>query len=199
MEASSGDTYYFNKDTGETSWEEPKPIQAPPRTAKTPRGFRKGNNEFAKSFKDLKKTSTLAPGWEAIVDADSGDYYYFNKDTGETSWEEPKPIQAPPRTAKTPRGFRKGNNEFAKSFKDLKKTSTLAPGWEAIVDADSGDYYYFNKDTGETSWEEPKPIQAPPRTAKTPRGSQKRQQRIRKVVQRFEEDIYISPGMGGDR
>ena len=119
----------------------------------------------------MKKTSTLAPGWEAIVDADSGDYYYFNKDTGETSWEEPKPIQAPPRTAKTPRGFRNKDTAFSKSFKDLKKTATLPDGWEAIVDGDSDDTYFFNKLTGETTWDAP--IKPPERTAKTPKGFRK--------------------------
>eukprot|EP00943_MAST-04B_sp_MAST-4B-sp1_P002502 g2502.t1 len=171
VEAESGDTYYFNKDTGETTWDEPKPIQAPPRTAKTPKGFRKGN-DFSKSFHDLKKSATLPGDWEAIVEAESGDTYYFNKDTGETTWDEPKPIQAPPRTAKTPKGFRKGN-DFSKSFHDLKKSATLPGDWEAIVEAESGDTYYFNKDTGETTWDEPKPIQAPPRTAKTPKGFRK--------------------------
>merc|ERR1711988_1184763 len=114
---------------------EPKPIQAPPRTAKTPKGFRKGN-DFSKSFRDLKKSATLPGDWEAIVEAESGDTYYFNKDTGETTWDEPKPIQAPPRTAKTPKGFRKGN-DFSKSFRDLKKSATLPGDWEAIVDAES--------------------------------------------------------------
>ena len=101
----------------------------------------------------MKKTSTLAPGWEAIVEADSGDTYYFNKDTGETTWEEPKPIQAPPRTAKTPRGFRKGN-DFAQSFKDLKQKSKLLPNWEMLLD-ESGDAYFWNSVTNETQWEEP--------------------------------------------
>ena len=98
----------------------PEPIKAP-ENGKNPKGFNNSKNKFSKSFRDLKKTATRAPGWEAIVEASSGDTYYFTKDTGETSWEEPKPIKHR-LTAKTPRG-QKGNNEFAKSFKDLKKTS----------------------------------------------------------------------------
>ena len=31
--------------------------------------------------------------WEAFVDEESGNCYYFNKDTGETTWKMPAPIQ----------------------------------------------------------------------------------------------------------
>ena len=90
-------------------------------------------------------------GWEAVVDSDSQDTYFYNKESGETSWDPP--IQAPARTAKTPKGFRKGAS-FAKSFQDLKEQSKLLPNWEMIED-DEGDTYFWNSVTNETQWEEP--------------------------------------------
>ena len=82
-------------------------------------GFRKGNNEFAKSFKDLKDIY-ISPGWEAIVDADSGDYYYFNKDTGETSWRS-QSLSKHRLALQRRLGVQKRQQRIPKSFKDLKK------------------------------------------------------------------------------
>ena len=55
--------------------------------AKTPKGFRPGNN-FAQSFHDLKEKSQLLPNWEMIVD-EEGDAYFWNSVTNETTWKEP--------------------------------------------------------------------------------------------------------------
>lgn len=35
-------------------------------------------------------SSGLPPGWVAEVDASSGDTYYFNEQTGESSWDPPQ-------------------------------------------------------------------------------------------------------------
>ena len=31
----------------------------------------------------------LAAGWEAVVDKESGETYYYNKQSGETTWDRP--------------------------------------------------------------------------------------------------------------
>ena len=88
-------------------------IKPPVRSAKTPRGFRAGHK-----FED--EDDDLPPGWVAIKDKESGDFYYYNAAANLTQWEKPvvkappRKIQAPPRTAKTPKGFRKG--AFQKSY-----------------------------------------------------------------------------------
>ena len=141
-------------------------IKPPVRTAKTPRGFRAGH-----VFDD--DDDDLPPGWVAIKDDESGDYYYYNAAAGLTQWEKPvvKPpprnIKAPKRTAKTPKGFRKGTS-FEKSFKDLKKTAVLPPGWEQCDD--DGDVYFYNTETGESQWEMPEPIKAPRERQKPQKG-----------------------------
>lgn len=59
VDASSGRTYYYSRDTGETSWTPPPPPPPVPST------------------------------WESAVDPSSGKTYYYNRDTGETSWSAP--------------------------------------------------------------------------------------------------------------
>ena len=81
--------------------------------------------------------ANLPPNWEAIKDDESGDYYYYNKKTGETCWELPNGQQSvaktPKRTAKTPRGFRGKSMDF--SSENAK--SNLPSDWKAVVDTDS--------------------------------------------------------------
>ena len=59
VDGSTGNTYYFHAETGQTSWEPPP-------------GF-----------------ATLPAGWEAVTDPATGNIYYFNGSTGETSWTVP--------------------------------------------------------------------------------------------------------------
>lgn len=37
----------------------------------------------------LDNVDTLPQGWKAVLDADTGETYYWNKDTGVTQWERP--------------------------------------------------------------------------------------------------------------
>ena len=106
----------------------------------------------------------------------------------------PRNIQAPKRTAKTPKGFRKGTS-FEKSLKDLKQTAVLPPGWEQCDD--DGDVYFYNTETGESQWEMPEPIKAPPRTAKTPKGFNNSKINFQNLLG-FEEDSNVGTGMGGN-
>lgn len=38
---------------------------------------------------DDSARQTLPPGWERLYDDESGEYYFYNQDTGESSWERP--------------------------------------------------------------------------------------------------------------
>jgi hypothetical protein len=93
----------------------------------------------------LTKPTTLPrlpPGWEAVVDPDSGDTYYWNAESGETAWERPRPVAAPEAAEEPPPP-------------PAAKRTSLPPGWEAVLDPDSGDTYYWNADTGDVAWEQP--------------------------------------------
>ena len=67
----------------------------------------------------------LPPGWEKVLDPDSGKFYYLNRLKNLTQWENP-------------------NGEGG-----------LPPGWESEVDESSGNTYYINTATGETQWDRP--------------------------------------------
>ena len=41
-------------------------------------------------------TSGLPPGWQSVRDEDSGNVYYWNSTTNETTWERPQPQPQPP-------------------------------------------------------------------------------------------------------
>merc|ERR1712037_300158 len=79
-------------------------------------------------------SSDLPEGWFAAVDESTGDTYYCNEATGETSWELPtQPLS---------------NNQN-------ENNDSLPPGWFAVPDQTSGERYYCNEKTGETTWDKP--------------------------------------------
>jgi hypothetical protein len=149
----SGDYYYYNSASGKTTWDMPKRrkslAKTPARDAKTPRGFR----AKSKDFNTNSAANDLPGDWEAVVDDDSGDTFYYNPKTGETQWDIPvnpdsRTQQVPIRNAKTPRGFR-ANSGF-----EVDENGIPEP-WEAVVEVESGDTYYYNKETKEVTWDLP--------------------------------------------
>ena len=93
-------------------------------------------------------------GWAPIFDEDSGSYYYQHETTGETSWD-PSPATVYPVM---------GASVMDASVVDVSvasvEASTPIPGvvvesgnvWEAVWDETNQAYYYFNSETGDTSW-----------------------------------------------
>jgi hypothetical protein len=77
---------------------------------------------------------TLPAGWEAAKDPTSCKTYYFQRATGERSWEKPQPPSA----------------EISK----VTPEDALPGGWTAATDKASGKHYYYNA-SGETRWDRP--------------------------------------------
>lgn len=67
----------------------------------------------------------LPAGWEAFIDDNSGDPYWYNQATGATTWEHPGAF------------------------------NTLPTGWEMLTDDASGEHYWYNQATGATTWQRP--------------------------------------------
>jgi hypothetical protein len=124
---SSGQTYYYNQKTQETSWENP--------TAQT----------------ESPDDSQAAVEWIETVDPSSGQMYYYNQITQETSWEKPQSLHET-KTAEAAPTDLQGHLQEPYVTND----SDISNDWIETVDPSSGDKYYYNQVTQETSWENPK-------------------------------------------
>ncbi|GMI10360.1 hypothetical protein TrRE_jg6693 [Triparma retinervis] len=116
-------------------------------------------------------------GWGEIVDETSGQKYWYNYQTGESSWENPEAgAEAKAETTNVgednglPDGWQKVDDpqygcyywhtitgETSYELPGEKKEEEggeLPAGWEKVDDPTHGTYY-FNSATGETSWEFP--------------------------------------------
>ncbi|KAM4715469.1 rho GTPase-activating protein 27 [Anableps anableps] len=84
-------------------------------------------------------------GWEVHVDQESGQEYYYHPDTGRTTWDNPfldsptDPERLPPE----------------EPFSPSPPPSDLASDWEQLVDETTGQPYFYNHMSGETSWDPP--------------------------------------------
>ena len=85
--------------------------------------------QIAAALQKKNRQMDLPSGWEAAKDANSDKMYYYNRQTGERSWEQP-------------------------GTKANEKDS-LPSGWSAAKDPTTGKEYYFHSSTKETRWERP--------------------------------------------
>ncbi|GLE10433.1 hypothetical protein PINS_up022534, partial [Pythium insidiosum] len=83
----------------------------------------------------------LPDGWREAVDPASGDTYFWNENTKETSWERPAS------------GEKTQPEEAADSKEEIQEV--LQDGWEEVVDPQSNSTYYWHRETNETTWTRP--------------------------------------------
>ncbi|XP_043911322.1 rho GTPase-activating protein 27 isoform X2 [Protopterus annectens] len=89
-----------------------------------------------------EEASVTSEEWETHTDQESGQVFYYNPTTGETTWD------CPFDTAKS----------SLSSLSSPFPSPTLHDSqleWETVFDTDTGHPYYYNPSTGETSWEPP--------------------------------------------
>ncbi|KAI3644893.1 hypothetical protein MP228_011057 [Amoeboaphelidium protococcarum] len=48
---------------------------------------------MSKTPEDQQYQGTLPPGWTAVWDDNEGDYYFWNKETNETTWDNPRAVE----------------------------------------------------------------------------------------------------------
>ena len=98
------------------------------------------SNTLSESVQDMDQ---LPPNWIALADPNSGDTYWANEVTGESTWEKP---------TMTPEEKSAVQSTMSDKSKDI---DDLPPDWVALEDSDSGDTYYLNQVTMETTWDRP--------------------------------------------
>lgn len=116
--------------------------------------------------------SLLPEGWMQGTDSTSGETYYFNESTGESSWDRPvitdesivqgamtgaEVSPVPPLSSPT-EGFveeklksQQQSDGPTPSVSDM----SLQDGWVEVNDPSSGGTYYYNESLAETTWDRP--------------------------------------------
>ncbi|KAL7561967.1 hypothetical protein ACA910_022522 [Epithemia clementina (nom. ined.)] len=123
-------------------------------------------------------TSSLPAGWTEGFDSAQGRAYYFNVETGESSWERPLGIndgqeEGENFSADQDKAEDQGITDTTETFDEMtmignKDDATfpsvpeqtggslpLPPGWTEVIEPLEGRSYFYNSETGETSWERP--------------------------------------------
>ena len=137
--------YYVHVETGEVTWEKP-----------------------------IELGGTKLPKWVKMYDPSSIAYYYYNNFTGEYEWDEPDDYIEPPKhshhlvmnkelkaalciqgayRAKQARRVQRAKRAAAHAAEQVP-----VDGWVEQMDPHSGEYYYYNVDTGEQSWDIPEAL-----------------------------------------
>nr|XP_045015591.1 rho GTPase-activating protein 27 isoform X2 [Jaculus jaculus] len=82
-----------------------------------------------------------SPAWETHTDADTGRPYYYNPDTGVTTWEPPCEAA-------------EGATSPATSRASVGSGASLDAEWGQYWDEESRRVFFYNPLTGETAWED---------------------------------------------
>ena len=168
IDEETGHPFYLHTDTRETSWTPPEHEDVPPSyidldwVADT----RPLPSEVENQRRmEEKRTGSGAPvdaaDWDAVQDDNTGQVYYYNSKTGQSSWSWPPVVDEVPVvkesvvesvtqgnwTAATQSGATPGHAR-------TQSQPTTTSDWVLHTDEASGNQYWWNQTTQETRWAE---------------------------------------------
>ena len=121
QDPASGRVFFYNRKDGRTQWERPQELN---------------KDDVQPSPKESAAAAAQASNGEAgmkpILDEGTGRTYYYNTQTGESRWTDP----------------RIASSESAEEA--VKKSM-----WQKIIDEITGRIMFYNAKTMETSWQDP--------------------------------------------
>ena len=135
-------TYWWNSETGVSSWITPNFM-----TEAEEKAMVKEEEEKKKKDRDVIIAKLKVTTWEVSYN-DSGDVYYYNTATGESTWELDVDAQVDAALAQVA-------NVPAAVASDVVDVQPYNPAdWEENV-TETGDKYWYNVVSGESSWNDP--------------------------------------------
>ena len=131
-------SYYHNEGSGETSWERPALPEGTPASADTnlPEERRSGPLEVPEAEAETEK-----------MDYPLGSEPPLVQETGSPEGEEENPNEFAAHTDEPEKG--------ADGVIPVASQSDLPAGWVEVTEPTSGNIYYYNEITAESSWEKP--------------------------------------------
>ena len=168
VDPESGHPYYYHEESDESTYDRPKGFE----TVANPFASVRSSTDVGTAAKmsarrddEQLPVEKLNGGWEKFVDPDSGYPYYFNENTGESTFERPS-------------GFATLANPFASTRSTRSAASVAAPppvaagvlsvrrrgseaveklngGWQKFVDPESGHPYFYHEESDESTYDRP--------------------------------------------
>jgi hypothetical protein len=134
LDEASGNVYFFNKFTGESSWERPQTKGSVGKAMELPEALGAGSGMTEQELDVFDVTHTSSD--EKVSTGEK------EKNVNELveTLEEANPVSA---------------NVHAEETFMIYQESDLPEGWEELVDPNTGTSYYFNQMDNSTTWERP--------------------------------------------
>ncbi|XP_030630924.1 rho GTPase-activating protein 27 [Chanos chanos] len=107
-------------------------------------------------------------GWEVHTDSESGQEYYYHPASGRTTWDHPLNDMDPEGVAEESSLSPKPCQSLPQSPEACSPPRKFS-GWERLLDESTGQHYFFNRDSGQSSWDPPEGLQPPSPPSMDPR------------------------------
>ncbi|ETV65050.1 hypothetical protein, variant 1 [Aphanomyces astaci] len=145
VDPSTNRAFYFNRASNETSWVRPAANEdalwkARARVVLTKEAAVVLIQKMWRARTSRQYMQSLMQSlYKRIYDPSTQEYFYYNAQTGQSSWMTPRGLKTKPQT----------------SPNVGDESDMLPPGWQATFDNVTQRVYYVNESTGESSWTMP--------------------------------------------